>query len=721
MKTHSYEIDETFSSVNIISSSRAADTATLSLPLNSVDEEPPFAFGDEVYLKENGNILFHGYVADEPEVSISAGGISCDIKLSNIVALLDATPYVYDQSLRDILSNEARLIRASSAVSQIVSAGMVLPGGAPADERFSIEFDSTIKCPSGSGSQSCWSLVNSCLHWVPDAVTWYDPIKRKLTFRSARDGGVMTLDVSSGVARRGDSELFSFAGYESASFKPRHDLCPPVVGLSWEGTSKDKVFPAGGNLRQPWAFMFQIPKITGASVNDELPPQERRQVQKAAEQSMLVQGLQVPEGWAYSGNMKVEAPGKPKDWHKFWSSFSAFNPLAKTNVSCLSYGLAVFEPVPVGDAFPPGELADDNEQPENYKAFGPDEKIYVLLRGQFPASSKKRENVNGLKFCKGKLKQYVWIKSLYTGTLSREEWQEFFSGSAKLKKGDLNGTTRYALLELDAIFINRRRKKYKTGTNELDSSDEDFTNEEQPEDTPNDNTSGMATDADYTAAAESYYNATRKLYWDGSITLRGVDGYYPSLLDGANLSIIGARSEWATMESPVVQAEYNPQYKTLTLTTGSPEILSIDERLQRMLIGRQSNANAGTSLANEPDIQQEQPDAPDTPDTPEVQPEPQGFPMISPSISAQVAAVKSGRPLNPFEIYSEGSGVNEKWYVNEGTMTAPGGKIVNFETTDITELKKNYPDAKFSVRVERKAGSTEWEAVVRHYTPKKQS
>lgn len=720
MKTHYYDIDWKFSSVNIISSSRAADTATLSLPMDSVDEEPPFAFGDEVYLSENGKRLFHGYVADEPEVSITAGGISCEIKLSNIVALLDATPYVYDQSLNGILSNDARLISASSAVNQIVSAGMVLPGGAPAEESFSVEFSSTIKCPSGSGSQSCWSLVNSCLHWVPDAVTWYDPIQRKLTFRSARNGEVMMLDVASGVARRGNSELFSFAGYESASFKPRHDLCPPVVGLSWEGTDKDKVFPAGGNLRQPWAFMFQIPKVAGASVNDELPPQERRQVQKATEQSMLVLGREVPGGWENAGNMKEEAPGAPGLWHQFWSGFSAFRPLSQTNASCLSYGKAIFEPVPVEDAYPPGELAEDNEQPENYEAFAPadDKKIYVLYQGQFPASSKKRDNVSGLKFCKGKLKQYVWIKSKYTGKLSKEEWQEFFSGSSKLKKGDSKGTTRYALLELDAIFINRRRKKYKTGTNELDSSDEDFTNEEQPEDTPNDNTSGMATDADYTAAAQSYYDSTRKLFWDGSITLRGVEGYYPSILDGVNLSIVGARSEWATMESPIVQAEYNPQYKTLTLTTGSPEILTIDERLQRMLIGRQSSANAGTSLANEPDIQQEQPD---TPDAPEVQPETRDFPMISPGISAQVSAVKSGRPLNPLEMYSEGSGENEKWYINEGTLTAPGGKIVAFETTDITELKKKYPDAKFSVRVERKAGSTEWDAVVRHYTPKKQS
>jgi hypothetical protein len=463
--------------------------------------------------------------------------------------------------------------------------------------------------------------------------------------------------------------------------------------------------------------MFQIPKVTGADVNDELQPQERRRVQKAAEQKMLVLGRQVPIGWETTGDMKEEAPGAPGLWHAFWSSFSAMRPLAKTNVSCLRYGKAMFEPVPVADAFPPSDDAEDNEQPENYEAFTDADKnlkIYALYQGQFPASSKKRDNVSGLKFCKGKLKQYVWITSKYTGELSKAEWQEFFSGSTKITIDGVTGKTRYALLELDAIFINRRRKKYKTGTNELDESDEDYIANETPDSTP-DTDDGGATAEDYTSAAQDYYDATRKLFYDGSITLRGVSGYSPAVLAGANLNIIGARDEWATMASPVVQAEYNPQYGTLTLTTGSPEILTIDERVQRTLIGRQSNANAGTSMVNAPEYYYD----PDQPEDEED--EESGFPMISPSISAQATATKSGRPLNPFQIYSEGSETNLRWYINEGTMVAPGGNVVAFETTEITELVAKHPNDKFTVRVERKKGTQEWEAVVRHYTPKKKS
>ena len=60
-----------------------------------------------------------------------------------------------------------------------------------------------------------------------------------------------------------------------------------------------------------------------------------------------------------------------------------------------------------------------------------------------------------------------------------------------------------------------------------------------------------------------------------------------------------------------------------------------------------------------------------------------------------------------------------KWYINEGVFFAPGGKIINFETTEITELVAQYPNDKFNVRAERKPGTNEWEAVIRHYTPKK--
>ena len=723
MSSHILDIAELYSmagsSVQITSASRAADTASLSFRLDSVNGSAPWSFGDEVTLTENGKAVFHGYVTEEPTVTLDTSGMTCDVQLSNIVALLDATPYTEPQSFDGLLTNQSRLVSASAAIGQIVNAGMVLPGGDAAPDRAAINFGSVIMCPTGSGSQTCWSLVNSCLHWVPNAVTWYDPSQKLLTFRTAESGDALTLDLNAGEMRKGANVLFRFTGYESASFRARHDLTPPAVGLTWEGLNKERIFPSNGNLRQPWAFMFQIPERQGSPSNEEMTPAERRRTQKAAQPKMLVLGRQVPDGWKNTGNMKEEAPGAPELWRKFWSGFSAFRPLAKTNVSCLRFGVAVFEPDSVEDAFPPGELAEDTEQPENYEPFSDNTaniKIYSLYQGQFPASSKKRDNVNGLRFCKGRLRQYVWVDEKYTGELTEEEYLEFFSGSTQFTKISTDGQSqkkkaRFALLELENIFINRRRKKYQTGTNELAEDDPNYL-PETPDDDSNGDSGGSdePTDSDYTAAAQDYYNATRKLYYDGSIALRGVTGYNPAQLNGANLNISGARAEWENMLTPVVQADWNPQYGTLTISTGSPEILTIDERIQRTLLGRQSNYGAGTSFANPPSIIREE-------DKEEEEGESESdFPMISPSISAKTTATKTGRPLNPFEMYKDGNA----WYLNEGTLVAPGGKVIEFPVTDITEDVSKHPFAKFTVRAERKKGTNEWEAKIRHYTPKSQ-
>lgn len=717
MSTHSIDVSKLHelgcTAINTTSASRTADTASLTFSLETLEDSIAWAFGDMVTITEGGNVLFRGYVTTEPEVAVDADGTTCRVQLENIVALVAATPYEEDQALTPFVRNTERLVNAADIIDKMMTEGQVEPGGNVAEGGWSIQFNPMIKCPAGSGSQTCWSFIEACLHWVPNAVTWYNPDAKMLTFRSADDGKSLVVDIDAGEVRVDGARAFTFAGCESASFRARHDLCPPVVGLVWEGSARRAVFPDGYSLREPWAFMYQIPKVEGAmNDGDDFAPEYAQRVQRAAQNSMLVQGIKVPDGWQVvaEGNpvdMKDTAPGAPANWHNFWKGFTAFRALSKTSVGCLAYGQAVFEPVPVDEAFPPGVLAEDNEQPANYEPFTQDDdvKIYVLHQGQFPASSKSRDNVSGLKFCKGKLRQYVWLKDAYAGELPQAEWMAFFDGSFKRKDGDYTANTRYTILELDAVFINRRRKKYQVGTNRLEPTDDDY----------NDNAGGSGGDSttptsqDYTDAARDFYNATRKLYYDGSITLRGVEGYSPAKLDGANLNVLGLREQWAGMDTPVVQAEYDPQHKTLTISTGSPEILSIDERVQRTMLGRQSAFMAGTSMRNMPNLDDSGGDSGGGSGDSE------GYPMVSPSMAAQTVATKGGRPLNPFQLFSEGTGENTRWFINEGTLAAPGGRVVSFETTDITELKDMYPDHKFTVRVERSTGLSEWVAVVRHY------
>lgn len=699
--------------VSIVSNSRAADTATLSF----VGEVAGVAFGHEVTLKNGNEVLFHGYAVEEPEYQISATGTRGTAKLANIVSLMATVPYTEDQSLKAFIlglkdvSRSRRMVSAAAVVRHLLESGMVKPGGGAANETYEVNFDSTIRCPVGSGSQTCWGLVEDCLHWLPGVVTWYNPATRCLTLRDAATGQSIMLDITNNKATKGGNTLFTFAGFSEAAFRPRYDLQPPVVGLSWDGVVglEDYVLPEGGDLRRPWAFRFQVPKLGGSRAIADSPA-AKQEAQSATQPSMLVKGRLVPEGgWANEGNMKEKTSVGDSTWHEFWKGFSAMAPLAKTSVACLSYGRAIFEPTPVEEAFPPGDLADDNEVPENYEAFkaGSMDKLYVLYQGQFPASSKSRDNVKGLKFCKGKLKQYVWLTSAYTGELKEDEWREFFSGSHKvvLNEGAKAKNTRYALLELNAVFINRRRKKYQVGTNQLSDNDEDY----EEDDSSGGTTGGVVTYDDYIQAATDYYNSTRKLFWDGSITLHGVKGYSPAMLDGANLNISSEDNiiplDWSLMETPIVRAEYDPWRETLTLTTGSPEILNIDERVQRTLLGRQSNLNSGTSFANTPTSAGSDNGSGGT----DEEDDESGFPMVSPGISAQTVVVKTSRPLNPFELYKDEDG---KWYINEGTLVAPGGKAIAFETTDITEkISDNPAGFRFSVRAERVGG--EWQAVIR--------
>ena len=712
MTTHTVDITElaglNCTDLTITSMSRAADTAELRFRSDLATETAPWAFGDRVIITADGGTAFAGYVTTDPEYETSATSKGYIIQLENIVGLLDATPYTGKQSFDGLVTNEVRLAKAADIIRKVISTGLVGPGGGAAAETFSLSVNSTIQCPIGSGSQSCWSLVNSCLHWLPNAVTWFNPDENRLSIRQASSDEVITVNLAERRVLLGDVELFSFAGYTSASFRARRDLQPPVVSLAWPTFNTTKVFPLGGNPNQPWAFRMEVPGWAGS--NEGAPNvTQQRVLQKATAQKMVVRGHKVPTGWANTGNMKTES-GKAEEHRKFWAHFPAMRALGKTNASCLGFGLAVFEAVPLDEAYPEDEEDAEDEdspgRPENYKEFVAsavaDTNIYAHYDGSFPASKESRDNVSGLKFCRGVLKQYVWLKTDYVGELSDEEKLAFFSGSATFSDESGKHKTRYALLTLECTFINRRRKVYKVGTNELFPSDPDYSEEEESE-TP---TSG-ASDADYINAAQDYYNATRALFFDGSISLHGVRGYLPSKLDGRNLNIIGGRAEWENMSTPIVRAEWNPGRATLELSTGSPEILTIDERVQRMQLGRQSSNGSGTSFANPPSSfippDGEEPRA--------------AFPMISPSVNASATVTKEGRPLNPFELYLD----DGAWYLNEGTLVAPGGKIINFETTEVTELVAQYPNDKFTVRAERKTGTNVWEAVIRHYTPKSDS
>ena len=205
MSTHNLDINELYklgcTAVNITSASRTADTASLTFSLETLEDSIEWAFGDMVTITEGGNVLFRGYVTTEPEVAVDADGTTCRVQLENIVALVAATPYEEDQALTPYVRNKERLVNAADIIDKMMGEGQVEPGGNVAEGNWSIQFNPLIKCPAGSGSQTCWSFIEACLHWVPNAVTWYNPDAKVLTFRSADDGKSLVVDIDAGEVR----------------------------------------------------------------------------------------------------------------------------------------------------------------------------------------------------------------------------------------------------------------------------------------------------------------------------------------------------------------------------------------------------------------------------------------------------------------------------------------------------------------------------------------
>lgn len=681
--------------LELTAASRAADVVQLEFVSDVVGAVPvPWVHGDCVTLVDGEVVLARGWVLDSG-VQLGAESFDFSVQLGNVVALMDAVPYAEGQGFRGYVQDESRLVSAAEMVGLLARAGAKAPGGSDSGDAVVVDFEASIKCPTGSGSQSCWSLVDDVLHWVPDAVSFYEPGARRLTFCRAGGRGDAVVDVGAGEVRvpggdDGDLVVARFGRVESAAFRPRYDLRPPVVGMVWSaaGFRQEYVLPAGGDLRQPWAFLYELPEVGGAGMGEELTEAQKGVVRDATAQRMEVEGLPVPVGWVSSGNMREASTGQPKVAYDFWCRW--FPELKKTGIGCLQFGQAVFEPVDVDVAFPPVEggvtSADgtvETGQPANYEEFGEEtQRIYVLNKGEFPASAEKRENVSGLSFCQGVYKQYVWLKADYIGSLTEEERKEFFKGSWNVQLADGRHATRYALLTLRAVFIDRHHKRYKTGTNKLLDGDDDFSADDEEDEEPEEGGDVTVTTADYKQAVEDYYAATRRLLWDGSVCLTGVTDVRLSELVGRTLCVTGLRPEWELMGTPVQAVAWRPFEGQLVLQTGSTELLTVDERVERMQLGRRGLLGGGSSLP--PDGE---PDVPVDPEEPVVPDEEAGESpaMVAPSIAANQEAKAEGRPLNPFEVFQDG----ERWFMNEGVWPAYG-ELIQFPTTDVTDKKAQY-------------------------------
>lgn len=458
---------------------------------------------------------------------------------------------------------------------------------------------------------------------------------------------------------------------------------PPVCALRGRYTYTK---PAGSSIHTPGAFIYVVPE-SDVSVGGA---QSAPAVQKDAGDWMLVKGYKVPAGWDTPEGEAVDmhsAVSNGPECHQFWSRY--FRQLRRTNISCLSYGTPVFEPVPVDEAYPEEEEDDESNAvftafrpptletangPANYQEFSPHntQNLYALYEGQFPASSSARGNVSGLRFCRGQLRQFVWLKSEYTGTLTGSDITEFFSGSSKISVNGGEQQVSCTCLTLDGIFINRRRTRYQSGTLAQPSDSTDGTEAEADE----------LSRTDYIQAITDYYISSRPYGTHGSMTLAAVANYSHS-------------DRYGILKS----AQWKPASGDLTLTTGAGGPLGVDAILQRQQVGRrQALSDIAASVAAASQANDSADGDGDGADD--------SYPMVGAAASATYQAITQAARAEPFAVYRGDDG---KIWINGGPLPTPTG-MIDVDPINITDYWQTGRQYYIKAAYNRTSGS--WEPKV---------
>lgn len=384
--------------------------------------------------------------------------------------------------------------------------------------------------------------------------------------------------------------LFGGADSKATALRinPRYDLLCPAAGVYGRF---DIVYPAGASLAQPGAFAYYVAPLDllGGRGGSGLPTSWLPSVRDAAGQVMEVRGRRVPTGWSISDG-SAPTPGLA---HDFWTKLPQFRLLDKLGLGNVAYGSSMtFYPVSVEKAYPTETEGEDTlPPPANYKAIT-DGNLYLLIQGTFPGSSKRSNNPSGLHFCQGTLRQSVYfvgdLDNLPNG-VKKEDVEKFFTDTETRETPGGKAYPRSITLVLSGIFIDRRVKRFYTGTNTDVTPDGGGEESSDPPD--------ELDERDYSAALAQYYKSHSVLYTDVSVeSVKVPADYDPQSILGAQLVAQAGQ----TAVCPVRRVSLDMLTMHMTVEAGSPELFSFDELLEkRQLIKsgayrRISAATAGT-------------------------------------------------------------------------------------------------------------------------------
>lgn len=397
-----------------------------------------------------------------------------------------------------------------------------------------------------------------------------------------------------------------FGGEDSKAtalrINPRYDLLCPAAGVYGRFNI---VYPAGASLAQPGAFAYYVAPLelvgdrngsrfsSGAFPSSWLPA-----VRDAAGQVMEVRGRRVPAGWSISDG---SAPSSGLS-HDFWTKLPQFRLLEKLGLGKIAYGGSMtFYPVSVEKAYPEESEGEDTlPPPANYKAITSGN-LYLLVQGTFPGSSKSSNNPSGLNFCQGTLRQSVYfigdLDELPAG-VKKEDVEKFFSDTETRETPGGKKYPRSITLVVSGIFIDRRVKRFYTGSNadvQPDGGGGGGGGGPTPEEESREEELSRR---DYDEALRQYYEEHSILYNDVTVeSVKVPANYDPQSILGAQLVAEAAQ----TAACPVRRVTLDLLTMHMSVESGSPEMFSFNEFLQQRQLIRKgalraiSQATSGTT------------------------------------------------------------------------------------------------------------------------------
>lgn len=660
MATHTFNIDDLqelcAQSIVLSYNLNAADTLEISLRPEAYaelnNEGQAIHAGDRIVIFDKSRKVFSGYIHNEPTYSVQGGdGENVSLSAASDWSLLEKTVYAKQAPSGEFIypggKTKKAFIHIKELAQNVLDWATNWPGNI-IETKSATGISQLVPVPDGNGVSSCADLILSGLTWSPHIYfkQLYSPASLYLS--SWRWEDVVVL---------GEDALIT-----NISLTERSDIVPPVCALVG---AEHYILPEGGDIREPGAFVYAVPydKETAPAGSAE------------ASQKMEIRGIALPErSYAQRTKEEYEMTDIPSGSHtekflrRFFPQYADFLP------RCLS-GALVASVVTEQDMKEEAETeleegqefkapANYSEKPENWAPTGEytsplGSGVFVMTEGSFTASTNKKKNLKGLRWCKARLEMQICI-DLETvrnwDSTHRELANELFPGKLRGKVDKKWRTRLYARLGLDCVLINRSKRVYDAATNKPFRADPEWSADDLEEPTA----------SEYKEALNRYYNETRLAQLEGEVSfLLNEDSrnyIHPANMLGCGLSILGKRETWDSVSGLIRGVNWAYGEKSVTLSVGPREVLGFEEELQRILLERFDRQRSLQRLVLPFDTLDE-----------DAQNEQEQEISISPNISASVSTASSGKPRKPWTLYEyEDNDGNTQCYIAGGNLYRAG-------------------------------------------------